>query len=44
MIPPEVLYVGEKKDVYEDARRLAGCISGSPWAGRLLEPDPRKGT
>ena len=36
MMPPELLYVGEKKDVYEDARRLAGCISGSSWV-------PKKG-
>ena len=41
MIPPERLYVGREKRVYEEARRLAGCISGSSL-GR--DSAPRMGT
>lgn len=41
MIPPERLYVGREKSVYEEARRLAGCISGSSL-GR--DSAPRMGT
>jgi hypothetical protein len=44
MVPPGRLYVGWERIVYREARGLAGCISGSSWAGDIHDSDPRKGT
>jgi hypothetical protein len=43
MMPPERLYVGREKRVYEEARRLAGCISGSSLGRGCPRVGPEEG-